>query len=88
MISTRAARVAAAAIVAMAWHAGYFVTDRDVVVALDGSIAKHYWTFKHRIQVCIRELAGDLSDKLILETADDGSGLGAAVIAATAGAAS
>jgi len=31
-----------------------------------------------------QELAGDAGSKLVLELADDGSGLGAAVIAATA----
>jgi hexokinase len=51
-------------------------------VALDGSLYEHYPHYGNRMRDALRELLGMAADNIVLEQARDGSGQGAALIAA------
>jgi len=78
VVTTRAARLAAAAIIAVLEHIGRL---NDVTVAIDGSVFEHLTNFKEEMEKTIMELQPTSSIKLVLTK--DGSGNGAAIIAAT-----
>ena len=79
LIGTRAARLAAAGLAAL-------VTKMNrldaCTVAIDGSLYEHYPHFGNRMRDALRELLGITAENIVLEQARDGSGLGAALIAA------
>ena len=79
MVSTRAARLAAAAIVAVVRKTGH----DDATVAIDGSVFEKYPHFQADMENAIEEMCGS-SKRLRLVHAEDGSGKGAALIAAIA----
>ena len=81
-ISGRGARVSACAIAAIVQHMERVGTP--TVVAIDGSVFKCYTNFKARIEACMRDIFGDDALHIKLQLSEDGSGVGAAVIAATA----
>ena len=76
MVSTRAARLAAAAIVAVVRKTG----KKKCTVAVDGSVFEKYPHFKTDMEQAIFEMEGT-SRQLSLVHAEDGSGKGAALIA-------
>jgi len=78
VVGLRAARLSAAAIVAVLSK-----IDRlqNVTVAVDGSVFEHYPNFKSLMNNTIEELYPQSSVRLVLTK--DGSGVGAAIIAAT-----
>ncbi|RKP21851.1 hypothetical protein ROZALSC1DRAFT_26751 [Rozella allomycis CSF55] len=78
-VGTRAAQLSAMAIGAVLKHSGRW----DSTVAIDGSLFEHYPNFKLRIQQTLRQLFGVVSDDVKLSLANDGSGIGAALIAAS-----
>ena len=85
-ISTRAARLSATGIVALLEQAGSVDAPRQKTIAVDGSVFECYPFFKERVERGIIDLVGDdaaASIRLVL--AKDGSGVGAAIIAAIAG---
>jgi hexokinase len=81
-ISGRGARVSACAIAAIVQHMERVGTP--TVVGIDGSVFKCYTNFKARIEACMRDIFGDDALHIKLQLSEDGSGVGAAVIAATA----
>ena len=82
MIGTRAARLSAVGIAACALSTTY--TDK-LVVAIDGSVFEFYPNFEKRIKTALVEILGEqVAGSIILEQARDGSGQGAAIIAALA----
>ena len=83
MISKRAARIAGAAIAAVInWmDAGL---ERHHTVAVDGSLFEKFPGFRTNILNILQELFGDGAGKTVLCAAVDGSGIGAAVMAAVA----
>ncbi|MFA5147057.1 MAG: PfkB family carbohydrate kinase [Candidatus Omnitrophota bacterium] len=88
LVSTKAARVTAAAIVAVIRKMDPAIS-RKHVAAVDGSLYKNYPYFKERIRAALRELldsgAGEnVSDNIEIVMTEDGSGVGAAIIAAAA----
>ncbi|KAJ3014953.1 hexokinase A [Thoreauomyces humboldtii] len=85
LIGTRAARLAAVGVASV-------VTKTNKLsgcsVAVDGSVFEHYPHFRTRMQDGLRELLGVSSESIVLAQARDGSGQGAALIAALADSAS
>jgi len=83
IVSRRAARIAGAAIAAViTWmDAGL---ERSHTVAVDGSLFEKYPGFSTNILNILQELFGESADKIALSTTVDGSGIGAAIIAAVA----
>lgn len=79
-ISTRSARLIAAAIVALAKHVCAGGGDGAVVVAVDGSLFEHYHGYRERIEQTIRELT-DLEVQLVLFKDMSAIGAAAAVLA-------
>jgi hexokinase len=79
LVGTRAARLAAAGIAALVTK----INRLDAcTVAIDGSLYEHYPHFGNRMRDALRELLGITAENIILEQARDGSGQGAALIAA------
>ena len=78
MVSTRAAHLSAAiGAVVQKIH-----KENSCTVAIDGSVFEHYPYFKEDIQIALLEMLGET--KVKLELSPDGSGKGAALIAAIA----
>ena len=80
MVSTRAARLSAAAIGAVIRK---IHKEDSCTVAIDGSVFEHYPFFKENMQIALLEMFGDKKN-IKLELSPDGSGKGAALIAAIA----
>jgi len=82
-VSTRAARLSATAVVALLDQMGH---EADTcTIAVDGTVFECYPFFKERMELGMEQLMGKeraLAHKLVL--AKDGSGVGAAIIAAIA----
>lgn len=83
IVAMRAARIGAAAIAAVATK-----TDRTLIrkhtIAIDGSVYEKLPEFSRTIRRSIREIFGPKAGKLKLVLTKDGSGKGAAIIAAVA----
>ncbi|KAL7753074.1 hexokinase [Sorochytrium milnesiophthora] len=82
-VGTRAARLSAAAIFAVLEKMGLPKND-EVVVAIDGTLWIKYPGFSDRLGAALKELMGDKAALVQLDTASDGSGMGAGLIAALA----
>lgn len=82
LIGIRAARLSAAAIAGVLSKMNAL---NGVAVAVDGSVFEHYPHFKNRMHDALRELFGISADNISLALARDGSGVGAALIAAVMG---
>ncbi len=85
MVSARAARIAAAAIAAVILR-----MDKDLgrrhTVAIDGSLYEKYPGFEENMRGMLEELFASRAVNIRLARVSDGSGIGAAVIAAVAAA--
>ena len=54
------------------------------VIALDGGLFEHYTKFRTCLESTLKELLGaEASDNIIIEHSNDGSGIGAALLAAS-----
>ncbi|KAI8613888.1 hypothetical protein BC830DRAFT_1257870 [Chytriomyces sp. MP71] len=82
MVGKRAARLSAAGVAAI-------VTKMNKLdgctVGIDGSLFELYPHFSNRMRDALHEILGFSADNIVLEQARDGSGQGAALIAALAG---
>ncbi|KAJ3132616.1 hexokinase A [Geranomyces variabilis] len=79
LIGIRAARLSAAGVAAIVTK----MKRLDAcTVAIDGSVFEHYPHFANRMRDALRELLGIMAENIVLEQARDGSGQGAALIAA------
>lgn len=80
LIGTRAARLSACGIAAVAKHKGW----KSFQVGADGSVFEKYPDFKARQSQALREILDWAEDEAPIEVhaAEDGSGVGAALIAA------
>lgn len=83
IVSRRAARIAAAAILAVVTHMDRRVSRRHTV-ALDGSVYEKHPTFARHMQAFYREYLGKRASRIRMVLTKDGSGKGAAIIAAVA----
>jgi hexokinase len=79
LVGIRAARLSAAAIAAVVGKTNKL---DGCTVAIDGSVFEHYPHFKSRMLDALREIFGLSADNLTLALAHDGSGVGAALVAA------
>ncbi|OQY41807.1 MAG: hypothetical protein B6240_14715 [Desulfobacteraceae bacterium 4572_87] len=83
MVSTRAARLGAGAIAAViSWMDPKL--NRKHTVAVDGSLFEKYPGFGGQISDTLKELYGERAEKITLVHSRDGSGKGAAIMAAVA----
>ena len=79
VIGTRSARLSASGIASLVTK----INKLDAcTVAIDGSLFEHYPHYGNRMRDALRELLGITAENLVLEQARDGSGQGAALIAA------
>lgn len=96
IVTRRAARLAAAGIVGILKKTGRdggSITGsrsrgdarmRRTVVAIEGSLYTSYTMFREYLHEALREILGeDIAQHLVLEVTEDGSGLGAALLAAS-----
>ncbi|KAL0905567.1 hypothetical protein M5K25_023998 [Dendrobium thyrsiflorum] len=85
IIAKRGARLSAAGIFGILKKQGRDVaTEKQrTVVALDGGLFEHYTTFRKSLENTLAEMLGkDVDSSVIIKHANDGSGIGAALIAA------
>jgi len=81
-VSTRAARLSAMSVVGLLDRLG---EEKQTTVAVDGTVFECYPYFKERMEGCMEEMMGETHARQIdLVLAKDGSGIGAAIIAAIA----
>ncbi|GLU14421.1 hypothetical protein SLE2022_309930 [Rubroshorea leprosula] len=88
IVATRGARVAAAGILGILKKMGRdTIKDGEkqrTVIAVDGGLYEHYIEYQKCLENTVNELLGqDLSDGIELVHANDGSGIGAALLAAS-----
>ncbi len=84
IVSGRASRISAAALAAVIMK-----MDRELsrkhTIAIDGSVFEKYPGFSDRMRSALKEIFGNRSSRVSMVLAKDGSGKGAAIIAAVAG---
>ncbi|KAJ8528260.1 hypothetical protein K7X08_021952 [Anisodus acutangulus] len=87
IITSRGARLSAAGIVGILKKLGRDTLKdgekQRSVVAVDGALFEHYTEFRNCLEGTIKELLGDAVDSIVVEQANDGSGVGAALLAAS-----
>ena len=83
MVSTRAAGLGAGAISAVVSWLDPELKDRHTV-AIDGSLFEKYPGFGQKIETAIKKLYGEKAERITLVHSKDGSGKGAAIMAAVA----
>lgn len=88
IVATRGARLSAAGIMGVLKKLGRdTVKDGEKqksVVALDGGLFEHYTEFRTSMESTLKELLGDdVADHISIEHSNDGSGIGAALLAAS-----
>ncbi|KAJ9183898.1 hypothetical protein P3X46_007697 [Hevea brasiliensis] len=88
IVATRGARLSAAGILGILKKLGRD-TLRDgekqkSVIALDGGLFEHYTKFRTSMESTLKELLGEeVSESIVIEHSNDGSGIGAALLAAS-----
>ncbi|XP_057977435.1 hexokinase-1-like [Malania oleifera] len=88
IVASRGARLSAAGIFGILKKMGRdTVKDgekRRTVIAMDGGLYEHYTEFSNCLENTLRELLGEeLLDSVLVEHSNDGSGIGAALLAAS-----
>ncbi|KAG9156502.1 hypothetical protein Leryth_024412 [Lithospermum erythrorhizon] len=60
------------------------IFGKRTVVAMDGGLYEHYSQYRSYLHEAVSELLGSqLSENIVIEHSKDGSGIGAALLAAT-----
>lgn len=89
IVATRGARLAAAGILGVLKKLGRDVfrdgeKQKKTVIALDGGLFEHYTEYSKCMENTLRELLGEeVGASIVIEHSNDGSGIGAALIAAS-----
>ncbi|KAI3940154.1 hypothetical protein MKW92_000002 [Papaver armeniacum] len=88
IVATRGARVSAAGILGILKKMGKDTVKEGekqrTVIAVDGGLFEHYTAFRSCLQSTLNELLGDeAAHTVVIEHANDGSGIGAALLAAS-----
>ncbi|BFG39830.1 hypothetical protein CerSpe_261040 [Prunus speciosa] len=88
IVATRAARLSAAGIMGVLKKLGRDTVKegekQKSVVALDGGLYEHYTEFRTSMESTLKELLGDeVAEHISVEHSNDGSGIGAALLAAS-----
>ena len=60
-----------------------YTSDGRTVVAMDGGLYEHYIEFRNYMQEAVVDLLGEGSKNVFIELSKDGSGIGAALLAAS-----
>ncbi|KAJ9688309.1 hypothetical protein PVL29_014149 [Vitis rotundifolia] len=88
IVATRGARLSAAGILGILKKLGRDTMKegdkQNSVIALDGGLFEHYTEFRTCLESTLKELLGaEVSDNIVIEHSNDGSGVGAALLAAS-----
>ncbi|XP_057417478.1 hexokinase-1-like [Lotus japonicus] len=88
IVASRGARLAAGAILGILKKLGRDTIKVDEkqksVIALDGGLFEHYTKFRTCLESALKELlGGEVAETIVIEHANDGSGIGAALLAAS-----
>ncbi|KAK4479125.1 hypothetical protein RD792_014636 [Penstemon davidsonii] len=88
IVASRGARLAAAGIVGILKKLGRDPVkegekQQRSVIALDGGLFEHYTKFRNCLESALKELLGEAADNIVVELSNDGSGIGAALLAAS-----
>ena len=88
IVAIRGARLAAAGIVGILKKIGRdTIKDGEKqrsVIAVDGGLFEHYTKFRVCLESTLKELLGDeAAETIVIEHSNDGSGIGAALLAAS-----
>ncbi|GMN37126.1 hypothetical protein TIFTF001_006558 [Ficus carica] len=88
IVATRGARLAAAGILGILKKLGRETVkdeeDQRTVIALDGGLYEHYTEYSKCLETTLNELLGErVSESIVIEHSNDGSGIGAALLAAS-----
>lgn len=88
IVATRAARLAASGILGILKKLGRDTVkegeNQKSVIALDGGLFEHYTEFRNCLESTLSELLGDeAAESIVIEHSNDGSGIGAALLAAS-----
>ncbi|KAF1874385.1 hypothetical protein Lal_00008593 [Lupinus albus] len=88
IVASRGARLAAAGILGILKKIGRDTIkageNSKSVIALDGGLFEHYTNFRTCLESTLKELLGDeAADTIVIEHSNDGSGIGAALLAAS-----
>lgn len=87
IVATRGARLSAAGILSILKKMGRDTVregkKQRTVIAVDGGLYEHYTEYRNCLENTLNELLGkEVSETVVLELANDGSGIGAAILAA------
>ncbi|XP_011093636.1 hexokinase-1 [Sesamum indicum] len=87
IVATRGARLSAAGILGILKKLGRDTVKEGEkqrsVIALDGGLFEHYTKFRKCMESTLKELLGDVAEDIVVEHSNDGSGIGAALLAAS-----
>ncbi|CAJ1951077.1 unnamed protein product [Sphenostylis stenocarpa] len=88
IVATRGARLSAAGILGILKKLGKDtlndVEGEKIVISMDGGLYEHYTEYSKCLENTVKELVGDdVSESIIIEHSNDGSGIGAALLAAS-----
>lgn len=88
IIATRGARLSAAGIVGVLKKIGRDTLKeggkQKTVIAMDGGLYEHYSEYSKCLEITLEELLGDeVFENIVIEHSNDGSGIGAALLAAS-----
>ena len=88
IVATRGARLSAAGILGILKKLGKDTITvgegQKNVIAMDGGLYEHYTEYRKCLENTLKELLGEgVSDSVIVEHSNDGSGTGAALLAAS-----
>lgn len=87
IVASRGARLSAAGIMGILKKLGRDVVkdgEKPIsVISLDGGLFEHYAKFRNTMESTLKELLGEAGDSIVIEHSNDGSGIGAALLAAS-----
>lgn len=90
IVAKRGARLAAAGVVGILKKIGRDAPPKDgsklprTIIAMDGGLYEHYTIFSDCLQSTLKEMLGpEASTSIVIKLANDGSGIGASLLAAS-----
>ncbi|XP_058206690.1 hexokinase-1-like [Rhododendron vialii] len=86
IVAVRGARLSAAGILGILKKLGRDTLkegENQSVIALDGGLFEHYMLFRNSMESTLKELLGEASETIAIQHSNDGSGIGAALLAAS-----
>lgn len=87
IVASRGARLSAAGILGILKKLGRESVKEGEkqrsVIALDGGLFEHYTKFRDCMDITLKELLGEVVENVVVQHSNDGSGIGAALLAAS-----